>query len=332
MRCALIAVVLAGCRFEAEDGERRAMGCPADEVCSDDTPLGLRFIGGKFADQWRNDEWHTMAVGGTQTVEIVHGLPFTALSSGAGLDVVPIPPPRVILRALVPGSEYLRIVRPGSDELYDRILVHTAPIETVTFRHDDLWPFDPALPDDPELGIAMTSGSAAWLVIQLYDQLGERLLDESLTATSLSPAFARVTPGGWDRIFVDAFAAGTATIRVTGGDGIPRDVPLRIVDQIDNVECAVMFEYEPTSCEETLQLGISTMRCFHAMSGDDVVVGASWAFAGSPGLAVYQHYEPLTHCVTVRGIQLGTVRMLATAGGRSRAFSFEVVPPTEPRR
>src|SRR5712692_3228335 len=119
-------IVLVGC---AAPGERAGTcgffcpetRCPGGESCSTDTPSGLYFGGDGTGRPG------VTAVGGRQTLTIYEGergaeltRPFDASSTDPSLRVVSIRAPRVTLEAVTSGSAYLRILKPGTEFLYDR--------------------------------------------------------------------------------------------------------------------------------------------------------------------------------------------------------------------
>ncbi len=141
------------------DGERAETGeCPRDEVCSNATSEGLRFIGHAF---WDDDEDELrlgpVLVGGTfelglQTVdgeplpdfdiEIDDGDVFTGErgrgvfgpTTNSGRALYPVDA-HVALRSKGPGSTLIRIVDRATGELFDRLRVEAYAIEDISITN-----------------------------------------------------------------------------------------------------------------------------------------------------------------------------------------------------
>ncbi|MBA3454583.1 MAG: hypothetical protein H0T42_15950, partial [Deltaproteobacteria bacterium] len=126
-------------------GERASSGeCPAGEICSPETPRGLHFIGNAMSNQVFGSLFGPAptAIGGTQEVAlewdrgdgnlVAFTLPYLADDDGAnGVAVASTSGSVVTVRGTASRKNYLRIVEPQFDELYDRYELAAAAIESI---------------------------------------------------------------------------------------------------------------------------------------------------------------------------------------------------------
>jgi hypothetical protein len=151
-----LTIALIACMSEV-DGERASSGeCPDDEVCSEATSQGLRFIGNAF---WDDEELllGPVLVGGTfeiglRTVDgeplpdfdievddgrifsVERGTGVFGPTTQSGKPLVPVDA-HVVLSAVGKGSTLIRIVDPDTGELFDRLRVEAYEIEDISITN-----------------------------------------------------------------------------------------------------------------------------------------------------------------------------------------------------
>jgi len=192
----LLFAICAACTYS--DGERASSGeCPEGEVCSDTTPTGLVFYGALPGDDTGSlDFLRNLAIGGTQVLsfDTTDGTQLGAVdieSTAAWfVDVTPVDSPdvgsgAVTLRGLAEGSSHVRVLAPGTGELYDRVLIRVERIATV----------DVTITTSPSGALA--PGELASAVFRLEANNGDRLVDEGMSITSSDVEIERVS---WDCI------------------------------------------------------------------------------------------------------------------------------------
>src|SRR6202022_4474072 len=84
-----------------------------------------------------------IAVGGTQSIRALEGagagappfmLAFIAAASAPVILVVSTTPPDVVVEGKSAGQAYLRLLDPGTNLLFDRVLLDVKPIDPVDLR------------------------------------------------------------------------------------------------------------------------------------------------------------------------------------------------------
>ncbi|MBX3273816.1 MAG: hypothetical protein KF729_26365 [Sandaracinaceae bacterium] len=195
---AALFAICAACTYS--EGERAASGgaCPEGEVCSGVTPDGLTFYGPLPGEnQGSLDFLRAVAVGGTQVLQI--GGPREAVRDASvvssaswfltveGDAEATLGDRAIALRGVSPGESHVRVLAPGTAELLDRVLLRVARVASVDANVLDTG--------------GVRAGMPASVVFRLFDEQGERLVDESMEITSEDVEHARVT---WDCIDFDA--------------------------------------------------------------------------------------------------------------------------------
>ena len=222
-------------------GERNVSGeCPAGEVCSDKTPRGLHFIGNALADEVLGSALGppATAIGGTQEIALEYSrgdgnrialdLPYAADDDGGlGVTVDSTSGSVVTVRGAGSRTNYLRIVDPATEELYDRYELAGAALSTMRLVGTELERLPTARPEivwatgDQEIGIA--------LVGQV--QVGNSPQLQRLVDTSMELALAGSTRTGWDTLRVANGVAGVHTLTITAGDKPAATLPVEFVDR-----------------------------------------------------------------------------------------------------
>lgn len=207
----LLFAICAACTYT--EGERSASGtCPEGETCSD-AVAGLTFYGALPGEnQGSLDFLRTVAMGGTQrlSIDTVDGTELGAVDvvssapwflTVATFDEPPVGDLGVEVSGLAEGDSFVRVLAPGSDELYDRVSIRVARIETV----------------EPTVlaGGDALAGQRASVVFQLLSEQGDRLVDEGMTITSPDVEVERIS---WDCIdFVAPSGAEEVTFQLEAG-------------------------------------------------------------------------------------------------------------------
>lgn len=247
--------------------------CPAGEICSTDTPSGLYFEGDDTGAPG------VTAVGGRQTLTLYEGQryggqgtqltrPFDASSTDPSLRVVSIRPPRITLEGVASGSAYLRIFKPGTEWLYDRIALEAANLQGAALRaegaRDDHW--------------ALLAGQSTRVFVWLHDARGRRLIDNSarVEVDPASEVRAGVIHSGWGELAVNPATPGTLRWIVVAGVAMGRTMSTRVVDRIDDILVASVVQLTDSSPVRARQFA-----CFRALNGLDVVSILSWNFSGN---------------------------------------------------
>jgi hypothetical protein len=324
-------------------GERASSGeCPAGEVCSPDTPRGLHFIGNAMADQLLGSLFGpaATAVGGTQEIAlewdrgdgvlVAFTLPYEADDDGAlGVSVVSTSGSVVTVRGMGSRKNYLRIVEPTFDELYDRYELAGAAIDSIEVIGTDLETLPPGNPEivwatgEQEIAVALRgevqSGSSPRL---------ERLVD-----TSMQLSMAATERLAWDTLRLPNATVGNYALTVTAGDKPAATLNVEIVAGADSM--LLLGGSSPS-----VPANSSTSVCFAAMNGQRYVYGLTWTFVVDGQTEIHDGDDLNRNCVSVSasGLTSGTIPVMASAGGTTAstnvtvaqmARSLEVVdPPT----
>jgi hypothetical protein len=330
---ALGAAVLASVASNSPEGGERTDGeCPAGETCSPDTPNGLYFGATPLGDEVFDNvvEPHRTAVGGRQTLTAwLDGdadTPFTgfqALPAGPAFEVVAATGNTIGVRGLATGTDYLRLVDPANRELYDRIALDVAEVADVRVVPNRLFlAGDKALYEAAKPAVVYRAGASSLsFVIALYDANGVRLVDETLQMT-LGPAFER-DASTWDRFRPSgALTTGDKSLGFGLGDGSTGSVSLTVVDAADDVTwVAGTGAGEDRMPAGGVVLGRAQRFCFRAENGGRPVIGATFAYAATPGLTVE---ATTSSCVNVTGAGVGVQTLTVTVDGVAVPFDVPV--------
>ncbi len=311
MKRILALVMVAGC---AAQGERAQDGCPSDEICA---PLdgSLYFVGAALGDEEVvSDDWaapHATALGGRQVVRVLHGpfltsppfdRPFTAAMRGDALAVASQDGPDVGIVGVVPGSAYLRILQPGTGDLYDRILLPVAPAARASLAQ-------PALRFDAPRRAGTFPDWVIWagrdlpLVVAIEAADGERVVDDGMTVNGVSGR-------PWDLVTVRA-TPGPVTLNVVAG-GTPMPATIYATDFATDV--VVDGPAAPT--------GSGWLRmCFQAIYGGRRIYGAPYDVLPGTSTGEVQTAGVEEGCAFVRDSYV-TVQ----AGNVARTFRVDEIP------
>ena len=205
-----LTIALIACMSEV-DGERASSGeCPEDEVCSEATNQGLRFVGNAF---WDDDEELLLGpvlVGGTFEIGLktVDGEPLPdfdievddgrifSVERGAGVfgpttrsgrALHPVDG-HMVLSGIGPGSTLIRIVDPDTGELFDRLRVEAYEIEDISITNMN----------DPQRSYVV-AGCDEMLAVRLLAKDGDvelRAFDQSVQLRAEGQV--RAEPEFWD--------------------------------------------------------------------------------------------------------------------------------------
>ncbi len=324
---------LSACALPGDGAASGDLTCPEGETCSSKTPDGLWFSGAGFFDELFDEGPHTIASGGTQTITVLASNtsidhftnPFHA-ETASPLVVEDTNPPTVTVRAEGSGSSYLRIVDPGSLDLYDRISIGVASIASIRVTPVEATWFDPGAAFD--LDWALFAGASLDLGVVLRDSSDNRLVDESLTFTISGGASENGSQGTWDTSSITIGSFGTADVfaQSGGGDTFSHNMP--IVTTIDD---AVIVENAfSTNTSLSIPAGAERVYCFRGLSGNRAVAGLSWSISVD-GQITAKHAD--ASCFNVKATTMGNATLFASAGDFKKAFPITITtsaaaPPT----
>ncbi len=213
-----------GLACTVEDGDRAATGaCPAGETCSPIAPSGLRFIG-PFLGGTASDRLGPTATGGTQTITVVGleaGTPATLettsywhlLLSTLAEDQT------FVVDGVSPGDTPIT-VRDADGLLLDRVSLRTARIARI----------DVVRSGGDENVTVLDRGVRASLVVRLFSEDGERIVDEDLSVEVT--AGASLVPVSWDCFDLElpSGAAETIQLEIRTGDRVLRQVAIAVAE------------------------------------------------------------------------------------------------------
>jgi hypothetical protein len=297
--------------------------CPEGEACSDATPYGLTFASPPFGDDHFNTTGppKVTAVGGTQTIDVgrLGGLPYDATGSPE-LDVIANGDGTVTVIGLAPGSGYLRIVEPGTQLLYDRILLRVDEVATASVVDGTL--SFPVL--DAEEPRVFWAGAIHPMVIALHAADGGRLVDHGV---------ALDLPGGWttDADRWDRFtsgpgvAAGELPIAVTLSQGATVTASLPLVDDVDQLVSAGAGN----GPEAGVGQGSTRPVCFRAIDDGILVRGVPLAAYPDERIDLVPiDDQPVvwSGCLGVEGVAVGTSELVVQADAVAATFELPVRP------
>lgn len=329
--CALlIAGSVAGC---ALPGERAGSincwsddcehTCPEGETCSPDTPQGLYFSGASVFDQFSGGP-RTTAVGGVQRIGVLRSSDLGDYFEGSFdaeatdvFEIAELSPPEATVRATSEGFGYLRILEPGTDNLYDRVELDSAAVELIEMTPTGKQWVDPDVPVD---GWSLLAGAEVLLGVRLRgSNLDDPLVDESMIIEVKSGAAAGVESAVWDVVGVLPDASGEVTLQATLGDGTSHVQSFPISEKVDEIVriISVLDQGEAPILAPKGQ----AVFCFRAMDAGFAVAGASWTFSSDGDVEV----EPFDSCAIVTATEIGPHTLTVQAGGQELLFEFEVV-------
>ena len=280
------------------------------------------------------------AVGGTQEIAlewdrgdgvlVAFTLPYAADDDGGiGVTVVSTSGSEVTVRGMGSRKNYLRIVEPTADELYDRYELAGAAIASMEVIGTDL---ETLPPGNPEI-VWATGEQEIAVALRGEVQSGSSPRTERLVDTSMQLAMAATERLSWDTLRLPNATVGNYALTVTAGDKPAATMNVEIVAGADSM--VLLGGSSPT-----VPANSSTSVCFAAMNGQRYVYGLTWTFVVSGATVVHGRDALNRNCVSVSssGMVTGTIPVMASAGGRSAstnvtigaaARSLEVVaPPT----
>jgi hypothetical protein len=321
MRGVFLLTILAGCTA----GDRAQFGCPPEEVCSDDTPFGLHFVGHRLAGGGLGTN---TAIGGTHDIQLLVDTgemleplvaPYdTDDEGGPAVRVVGTDAEVVTLRGIAAGSNKLNIRDPDDGSLYDRKTFGAAEVSRIDIVPERFEVTDRPLgflPGNPRVGIALhgvdpeTSSSVI------------RLVDQDMT---IALAGVRVA---WDVVELAEATVGTHPIEVTAGTHPTITLEVPIVPQVD-----VLVDH-PLVIPP--RVGRSSFLCFEALAGERHVAGLAWSFTVDQGEIEVE--LGANNCVFFTPERVGAMVVGASAGGREQTVALQVAPaarmspaPTKP--
>lgn len=322
----LLAVPLVAC---TTGGERHDSGeCPAGEVCSPDTPNGLHFIGNPFADDLFISGPSATAIGGTQEIALEyepynHGarraldLPYLADDDGGnGVVVLSQSGSVVTVGGMRSRTNYLRIVAPDTQELYDRYEIVGAAIETmrligvegesVPATRGIVW-----AAGDQKFGVALTGEVQDGSDVEL-----QRIVDTSMALT-----LAGSERLGWDELRLPNATPGIHALTVEAGDKPAAVIDVEVVAGADSV--AVI------GGSPTVNPNSSTNVCFEALSTNRYIYGLVWNYNVDGVASTKDKDDSSRNCVTVsaQGMTSGSIPVAVAAGGRQLNVDVLIASP-----
>src|SRR5262245_52666105 len=174
-------------------GERAGShSCPPGETCSLETPHGLRFAGYSL-----DGTIHPTAVAGTQTITIYGngGDPtpsdFDAASSGPAFTIGGVAPPSVEIHGVSAGTAYLRILEPGTNLLYDRVVVGAKDLAAVELEPGCCF-------KRTHGNFVLLAGKQVRIGANLYSSDDDWLVDTSTRLTLVATPLANAHDAQWN--------------------------------------------------------------------------------------------------------------------------------------
>ncbi|MBA2545099.1 MAG: hypothetical protein H0V17_35980 [Deltaproteobacteria bacterium] len=300
----LLAFSVTGCL----EGEVALFGCPPDEVCSDDTPVGLHFFGAAISNALQLGN-NATAVGGTQNVALMRKVgaeafvPLTAgyiATGGTAVAVESKDANVVTLRGQSVGENNLEIRDIDDDSLMDRKLFDSAEIVAVSVG--------PAGLESRRLPSAFLPGTIRFGIGLSGPDGAGRLVDESMTIDLVGS-----TQLTWDLVEFPDAQVGAIPVTVTAGDKPPVTLDVTVVAQIDELVDEV---------SDGLIAGQTGFACFHAVAGGTHdVANLDWEITGDTG-TVGSFLS--ANCVAILVETPGEITITATAGGLTKVVTYPV--------
>jgi hypothetical protein len=328
----LVAGACAGCALPGEraslnnNGTGKGAGCPTGEVCSPATPQGLYFTGGTTFDTLFANGPAAVAVGGTETITVLRSSntsdTFDAPFHAEGTSVITIEgvsPPEVTVHATAAGSGYLRILDPGSSQLYDRVLLASDKVATTGFLPAAKALVDSDVPADKW---ALYHDASVLVGAQLRSAGGVRLVDESIKLT-VSGAAMQGTSTQWDTAAVQTAASGEAIVTAKLGDGTTFSHTYPIAEKIDQI---AQVGGLPGDKVDTAPVppDSQAILCFRATTGDLAIAGVPWKISADPDVEVVDNGSFLDSCFVVSSKVIGKHTITISAEDKQIAVVLEV--------
>ena len=317
-RFAFASLLLAACT----GGERASSGeCPAGEVCSDQTPNGLHFLGDTMADSAIVGVLTApaaTAIGGTQhiSLDVDHGgvlvpldRPFQADDDGAlGVSVVAQDSSSVTIRGEGSRTNYLRILDA------DGLLMDRKDLTGAALKSIGVLSLEPeVVPLGAEVAFAPGKRSIG---VALYGDVqdGSSVVTERIVDSSATLSASGGTQQAWDHLELANAQVGTTQLSVTAGDKPTAVLDVRIAAEAQHVVAQ--------AADATIPAHGGTDLCFSATVDGRVLVGLAWTFTvdGAPvtGGAIRNCVYASTTAAS------GTVTVVANAGGQSATLQVPV--------
>ena len=314
----IVATSVAGCALPGE--RNRADGaCPEGEVCSPDTPQGLSFRGpGKFDDFGGGPG--RMVVGGTQRITVEDSesseLSLESFDADAtdSLAIAEVAPPDVTVIAIGEGEGYLRILEPGTDDLYDRILLTAEAAKEVEMTPaDSIW-VDSELPLD---GWSLFVGAPVDIGARILGSTS-RLVDDSMSITASGATLPEEPSPRWDTATLVPDGSGDVVVTAKLGDGTAHAWTFPISEKVEKI-VRITTVLSPDE-GNLVTPGAAELFCFRALDGDLGIAGVPWTFTAEDDVTL----DPMGSCVSVESKVTGDHVLLVKAGDAELAFDFEV--------
>ena len=289
--------------------------CPAGETCSPETPAGLQFIGTSLLGGFVVDGPLATAIGGTQEIQLDEEpalavyTPFELAytvddDGGLGVRFDHQNQNVVTVRGVASRSNYLRILDPTTNELFDRKMVDAAQIDSITLVPVTADTVPAGMPiawatGRVDVGIALSG--------QVQESSGpseERLVDTSMVAT-----LDGATQRGWDALELANASAGTYALSVTAGNLAATSLGVDVVEAPD-----ALAAIDP---QPTIEAGNDV--CFAATNAGRFVAGLAWSFTIN-GVTT----AGTGNCVDTDQ-QHGSITVSASAGGKTATIEMTIV-------
>jgi hypothetical protein len=327
-------VLFAAASNSPAGGDRQNGGCPPEEECSPDTPSGLFFGAHPLGDGVLLGEFtapHRTAVGGRQSVFAFldddaqqEFTGFDAKAAGASFRTDAPVANGVGVVGLAEGTDYLRLVEPGTDLLYDRISLQTATVTQVNIVPHPIYLLsDPELSDQADPVVAYHIVGEVDVVVQLWDDDDQRDVDETLLLTGADELSRDASQ--WDRYKADTLNPGANLFEAALGDGSSWPLSLDGVDHVD--------QFDFIASEGAAEPGVTPLPnngshtyCFRAKTANVTVLGAPYDLTASAELSAT---PGVPGCVsvssTLTGTSTGTGTLTIGVDGLEKTYQIPIV-------
>ena len=286
--------------------------CPAGETCSPNTPDGLHFGGAPTCSSTLSNAPLMTAVGGTQTITIsgLGTLPFEVAVDGDAFTAVPAVGTAVTITGVHDGSAELRILEPGTGQLYDRISLAAATAASAQLDVCGGWWFDEAPAH------AIWAGTSSALQVRLVPAGGGVLADQTM-AIAMPPSATRYA---WDSFTPASLAPGALAVGVTLTSGAALTATGDVVDHADTIGYAPTFGTPPS---EGIAVGASAIYAFSASAAGEAINGVPFVATTDAPLSVGQ-YAVTGDAIDVDAVAAGDGHLTVSAGGAQSTFEIPV--------
>ena len=287
--------------------------CPDSEICSGETPKGLRFQGATIAENLFDvGDVKTLAQGGSQHVRLLDAgtdadfaKQFEATVEANLATVAHNQTNQFTLHAgQATGDSYLRITEPATGALFDRLRISVAPV-TKTHMSLTLGDSMAQLAQDDQAWVA--PGGVVY--VRLDTTIGAAV-DESMELTGSG------TQTKWDRFVVGNPLPGTTQVQIKRAGQQPQALTLKVVAAADSLK-----QYFPAS---QIERGVPSLMCFHAFTQGHVV-HVPWQFETSNGIVAAGLFDG---CTKVTAAQTGSLTLTVHAGTLTQTFNATVIERT----